>query len=91
MSTAANITPHGANRSANRGTKVVRYDYLVKGSFKFFRPGPDGKVRRASVLVRLTDEDGVQGIGQAVPIPTWTYETPETVVATLKKTSSPRH
>jgi len=64
--------------------EVGRFDYLFRGSFKFFPPGPDGKSRRASVLVRLTDEDGVQGIGQAVPIPTWTYETPETVISTLR-------
>ena len=64
--------------------EVARYDYLFRGSFKFFPPGPDGKSRRASVLVRITDEEGLQGIGQAVPIPTWTYETPETVVSTLR-------
>lgn len=69
--------------------EVARYDYLVKGSFKFFPPGPDGRSRRASVLVRITDEDGVQGIGQAVPIPTWTYETPETVASTLEKYLAP--
>ena len=27
------------------------------------------------MLARLTDEDGVQGWGQAVPVETWTYET----------------
>ena len=31
----------------------------------------------------------MQGIGQAVPIPTWTYETPETVVATLRDFLAP--
>lgn len=69
--------------------EVGRYDYLFKGSFKFFPPGPDGRSRRASVVVRLTDEDGVQGIGQAVPIPTWTYETPETVLSTLRDYLAP--
>ncbi len=69
--------------------EIARYDYLGKGSFKFFPPGPDGKIRRPSVLVRLTDEEGVQGIGQAVPIPTWTYETPATVESTLRDYLAP--
>lgn len=64
--------------------EIGRYDYEVVGEFKFFKPGPDGKSYRPSVLIRLTDSDGVVGWGQSVPIPTWTYETPETVVSTLK-------
>ena len=63
--------------------EVGRYDYEVVGEFKFFKPGADGKSYRNSVLVRLTDADGVTGWGQSVPIPTWTYETPETVLSTL--------
>jgi L-alanine-DL-glutamate epimerase-like enolase superfamily enzyme len=64
--------------------EVGRFDYDFAGEFKFFKPGPDGRVRRPSVLVRLTDEQGVQGWGQAVPVPTWTYETVETVETTLR-------
>ncbi|MBI4552876.1 MAG: mandelate racemase [Candidatus Latescibacteria bacterium] len=63
--------------------EVGRFDYDVVGHFKFFKPGPDGRVRRPSVLLRLTDEDGVEGWGQAVPVPAWTYETVETVETTL--------
>lgn len=63
--------------------EVGRFDYEFAGEFKFFGPGPDGRVRRPSVLLRLTDDDGVEGWGQAVPIPSWTYETPETVETTL--------
>jgi L-alanine-DL-glutamate epimerase-like enolase superfamily enzyme len=63
--------------------EVGRFGYAFAGEFKFFKAEPDGKVRRPSVLVRLTDETGVQGWGQAVPIPTWTYETVETVESTL--------
>ncbi|MGD8753305.1 MAG: enolase C-terminal domain-like protein [Anaerolineales bacterium] len=63
--------------------EVGRYDYGFIGEFKFFKPDPDGKVRRPSVLVRLTDEDGYQGWGQAVPTPSWTYETPESVETTI--------
>lgn len=63
--------------------EVGRFDYDFIGEFKFFKPGADGKVRRPSVLVRLTDDQGNQGWGQAVPIPTWTYETTETVETTI--------
>lgn len=55
-----------------------RYDYPLVGEFKFFRTP-----LRPSVLVRLTDEDGVQGWGQSVPVETWTYETVESVETTL--------
>ncbi len=63
--------------------EVGRFDYDFIGEFKFFKPDGDGKLFRPSVLVRLTDEDGCQGWGQAVPTPTWTYETPETVETTI--------
>ncbi|HND62951.1 MAG TPA: enolase C-terminal domain-like protein [Opitutaceae bacterium] len=64
--------------------EIGRFDYAVAGEFKFFRPGPDGQVRRPSVLVRLTDAEGRQGWGQAVPVPSWTYETVESVLTTLR-------
>jgi L-alanine-DL-glutamate epimerase-like enolase superfamily enzyme len=63
--------------------EVGRFDYDFVGEFKFFKPDPDGKIRRPSVLVRLTDEHGTQGWGQAVPVPSWTYETVESVETTL--------
>src|SRR4051812_17467595 len=56
-----------------------RFDYPMVGEFKFFKGGT-----RPSVLVRLTDEDGVQGCGQAVPVESWTYETTQTVETTLE-------
>jgi L-alanine-DL-glutamate epimerase-like enolase superfamily enzyme len=59
--------------------EVGRLDYPMVGEFKFFKAGA-----RPSVLVRLTDEDGVQGWGQAVPVESWTYETPESVESTLR-------
>jgi L-alanine-DL-glutamate epimerase-like enolase superfamily enzyme len=58
---------------------VGRFDYPLVGEFKFFKAGV-----RPSVLVRLTDDDGRQGWGQAVPVETWTYETVETVDTTLR-------
>ena len=63
--------------------EIGRFDYDVVGEFKFFKPDPDGHIRRPSVLIRLTDENGVKGWGQAVPTHTWTYETVETVETTL--------
>lgn len=64
--------------------EIGRFDYAVVGEFKFFKPGPDGRVTRPSVLVRLTDENGLEGWGQAVPVPSWTYETVESVLTTLE-------
>jgi len=58
---------------------VGRVDYPLVGEFKFFK-----SPFRPSVMVRLTDEDGIQGWGQSVPIETWTYETAETVETTLR-------
>ena len=40
-------------------------------------------------LIRLTDEDGRTGWGQAVPVPSWTYETVETVTSTLTNYLAP--
>ncbi len=69
--------------------EIGRFDYAVAGEFKFFTPGPDGRVTRPSVLVRLTDADGRTGWGQAVPVPSWTYETVETVLTTLRHHLAP--
>lgn len=69
--------------------EMGRFDYPVVGQFKFLKPGPDGKVYRPSILIRITDHEGVQGWGQAVPVPTWTYETVETVESTLEWHLSP--
>jgi L-alanine-DL-glutamate epimerase-like enolase superfamily enzyme len=64
--------------------EIGRLDYELVGEFKFFRGG-----RRPSVLVRLSDADGVQGWGQAVPVETWTYETVESVETTLRRYLAP--
>jgi L-alanine-DL-glutamate epimerase-like enolase superfamily enzyme len=63
---------------------IKRLDYPLLGEFKFFKSGA-----RPSILVRLTDEDGVQGIGQSVPVETWTYETVESVETTLQHYLAP--
>jgi L-alanine-DL-glutamate epimerase-like enolase superfamily enzyme len=69
--------------------EIGRFDYTVAGEFKFFAPGPDGRVTRPSVLVRLTDADGCHGWGQSVPVPSWTYETVESVLTTLRHYLAP--
>jgi L-alanine-DL-glutamate epimerase-like enolase superfamily enzyme len=63
---------------------IKRFDYPLLGEFKFFKSGS-----RPSILVRLTDENGVQGWGQSVPIETWTYETVESVESTLRHYLAP--
>ena len=59
--------------------EVGRRDYPLIGEFKFFKSG-----LRPTVIVRLTDENGQQGYGQAVPVESWTYETLESVDTTLR-------
>jgi len=66
------------------GVDIKRFDYPLLGEFKFFKSGS-----RPSILVRLTDEDGVQGWGQSVPVETWTYETVESVESTLHRYLAP--
>ena len=71
-------------KSPIRSVELARLDYAMVGEFKFFKDG-----RRPSLLVRLTDADGRQGCGQAVPVESWTYETPETVESTLEQYLAP--
>ncbi|MBE0658158.1 MAG: mandelate racemase [Bryobacteraceae bacterium] len=63
---------------------IVKVEYWVrpyrtKAYFKFFRNS-----QRASVIVKITAEDGTVGWGQAVPVETWSYESVEACEATLK-------
>jgi muconate cycloisomerase len=64
--------------------EVGRFDYDLVGEFKFFKAPV-----RPSILVRLTDANGVQGWGQSVPVETWTYETVESVETTLRHYLAP--
>ncbi len=64
--------------------EMRRLDYPLVGEFKFFKTGA-----RPSVLVRLTDDSGLQGWGQSVPVESWTYETAETVESTLEHYLAP--
>ncbi len=67
-----------------RSVEVFSAPYPVAGYFKFF-----GKDRRDSVLVKITCEDGSYGWGQSVPIPTWSYETTESVISTIEHYLAP--
>jgi L-alanine-DL-glutamate epimerase-like enolase superfamily enzyme len=64
--------------------EIGRFDYRLVGEFKFFKTPA-----RPTVLVRLTDENGVAGWGQSVPVETWTYETVESVETTLRHYLAP--
>lgn len=65
---------------AIRKIEVFPVPYPVAAHFKFFT-----KPERPSVLVKMTAEDGTVGWGQSVPIPTWSYETIESVMVTLER------
>ncbi len=58
--------------------------YPVTAYFKFF-----AKPERPTVFVKITCEDGAAGWGQSVPIPTWSYETPESVVSAIERYLAP--
>ena len=58
--------------------------YRVTSYFRFFT-----KPERPSVFVKITCEDGTVGWGQSVPLPTWSYETPESVVSTIERYLAP--
>ncbi len=69
--------------------EVIRIEYPVVGRFKFFER-PDGKPSgRPSVLVKITASNGTVGWGQSVPTPRWSYETPESVVSTVRRYLTP--
>jgi len=67
-----------------RRVDILPAVYPVVGHFKFF-----AKPERPSVLVKLTAEDGTVGWGQSVPVPSWSYETTESVVSTLRNYIAP--
>jgi L-alanine-DL-glutamate epimerase-like enolase superfamily enzyme len=58
--------------------------YRVSAYFRFF-PKPE----RPSILVKITCEDGTSGWGQSVPVPTWSYETPESALNALREYLAP--
>ncbi|MBI3682953.1 MAG: mandelate racemase [Acidobacteria bacterium] len=67
-----------------RGVELFPVVYPVTGFFRFF-PKPE----RPAVFVKITCEDGSAGWGQSVPTHTWSYETPESVVSTIRNYLAP--
>ncbi len=67
-----------------RTVDVLPVRYPVTAYFKFL-PKPE----RPAVFVKITCDDGTVGWGQSVPIPTWSYETQESVTSTLRKYLGP--
>lgn len=58
--------------------------YPTRGRFKFLET-PDGKrTGRAAVLIKITADEGVFGWGESIPVPTWSCETLESAVSTLR-------
>ena len=84
---AAAPSPSGRSRIAALDVFPVRYP--MAGRFKFFE-GPDGSpTGRPAALVRITDDSGVVGWGESVPIPKWSEETLETVTTTIVRYLAP--
>lgn len=63
--------------------------YPVVGDFRFLAPKDGQPVTRTTVVVALRDDAGGVGWGQAVPSPTWSYETLETVQTTIERHLAP--
>ncbi len=74
-------TPGVARAAGRRIVRVEAFpvNYPVAAHFKFFT-----KPERPSVFVKITCDDGAVGWGQSVPIPTWSYETPESVLSAIE-------
>ena len=72
-------TAYAAGAPVIRAIEVFPVIYPVTGYFKF-SPKPE----RPAVFVKITCADGTVGWGQSVPTHTWSYETPESVVTTLR-------
>ncbi|MDA1278261.1 MAG: hypothetical protein O2960_30055 [Verrucomicrobia bacterium] len=63
--------------------------YPVMGRFKFFEGPAGSSPSRASVVVKITADNGAVGWGQSVPVPKWSYETLETVQSTIIRHLAP--
>jgi L-alanine-DL-glutamate epimerase-like enolase superfamily enzyme len=81
------VSPPGKSRIVRIDQFPVRYP--MRGRFKFFE-GPEGSpTGRPAVLVRISDDDGMVGWGESVPIPKWSDETLETVASTIERYLAP--
>jgi L-alanine-DL-glutamate epimerase-like enolase superfamily enzyme len=67
-----------------RKIEIFPAPYRVTSYFKFF-----SRPERPSLFVKVTCEDGSIGWGQSVPLPAWSYETPESVASTIERYLAP--
>lgn len=63
--------------------------YQTSGRFKFFEDALGRPTGRPTVVVRVVTDAGAYGWGQCVPIPRWSYETPESVVSAIQTYLAP--
>ena len=59
--------------------------YPWAGYFKFL----EGSAGHSVVFVKITADDGTVGWGQSLPVPKWSYETPETALIVLRDYFAP--
>jgi hypothetical protein len=88
LGAAAPLAPAAPSAHAPTGgiarIEVFPVAYAVTAHFKFL-PKPE----RPAVFVKITAEGGAYGWGQSVPIPTWSYETVESVTTALENYIAP--
>ena len=64
-----------------RSVEAIPLDVRFKETFSF---GSTDRTRSPNVIVRMTNDEGVVGYGEACPMPAFTGETQESVVATIE-------
>lgn len=64
-----------------RSVEAIPLDIRFKETFSF---GSTDRKRSPNVIVRMTTDEGVVGYGEACPMPAFTGETQESVVATIE-------
>lgn len=69
--------------------EIFVLNHPTQGYFKFLPKDEQGRSVRPSVIVKLTAEDGLVGWGETVPLNTWSQETVQSVVTTLKHYIAP--
>lgn len=90
----ARDTPKASSPSMNGKVKIDRIEafpvvYPTKGRFKFFEDAAGRSTGRATVVVKITADDGTVGWGQSVPTPKWSYETLESTYYTITRHLTP--
>lgn len=69
--------------------EVFVLNHPTRGYFKFLPKDEQGRSIRPSIIVKLTTESGLVGWGETVPMHTWSYETVQSVLTTLKHYIAP--